>query len=203
MAEFYDWETDKNNSTPENEAKKVPQNEDYFNIGPDYSDYDISSSADYDQEDLNIYSTRKRSARKTQEQMDKEAKKTKITAICCLCAILITCLFSFFYLNSIPKLKEADTEITLVIVYPNSEVDTLPITTSAKFLGDAITDAGYAESDDHSTDTYKTLNGVTTENNAKWVFTRDGKELTLSVNKTPIEDGETYTATYTEAENKK
>ncbi len=126
-----------------------------------------------------------------------EQMKTRVTAICCLCAIAACCLFSFFYLKSIPKVAVGDTDITLKVVYSNGEIDQLPVNTADDFLGDALLGAGLVETDDNAVDNYLTVNGVTVENGAKWVFTKDGKELSQSVNKTPIADGEVYTATYT------
>lgn len=198
MADFYDWEKENNTKKPDTDAGDKPFN--YFKVEPNYDDYDIPGYNNYsehekdeeEEEEQEVFS----SSIKTEKKTDSK-KKTKITALCCLAAIIATILFSIIYLGSIPKVAEGSTDITLVVVYPNGETDTLPINTSSKFLGDALTDAGYAESDDHSSDLYKTINGVMVEEGAKWVFTREGKELSLSVNKTPIEDGEIYTATYT------
>ena len=138
----------------------------------------------------------KRGGKRRKQKMS-EQMKTRVTAICCLCAIAACCLFSFFYLKSIPKVAVGDTDITLKVVYSNGEIDQLPINTSDDFLGDALLGAGLVETDDNAVDNYLTVNGVTVENGAKWVFTKDGKELSQSVNKTPITDGEIYTATYT------
>ncbi len=138
----------------------------------------------------------KKGGRKAKQKMS-DQMKTRVTAICCLCAIAACCLFSFFYLRSIPKIAAGDTDITLEVVYSNGEVDRLPVNTSDDFLGDALLGAGLVETDDNTVDNYLTVNGVTVEDGAKWVFTKDGKELSLSVNKTPIIDGEVYTATYT------
>ena len=194
MADFYDWANDTEGSS----KGKAPKKEyNYFRVEPDYSDYYVSNTPRYG-EDRNIYSSRNtKITKKNKKSKANDEKKTKITAICCLCAIIITCLFSFFYIRSIPTVAEGDTEITLVVIYPNGETDNFSVSTSSKFLGEAIVDAGYAETDDQAADNYRTINGVTVEGNAKWVFTRGGKELSLSVNKTPIEDGEVYTATYT------
>lgn len=128
-----------------------------------------------------------------------EQLKLRITAICCLAAILICIIFSAVYLNALPKLMAGDRDITLTVIYQNGEEDTFQINTANTLLGDAIVDAGYAETDDHDSGNYKTINGISVQNGAVWEFAINGKPLSLTVNETPIKDGDKIVVTYVKA----
>ena len=118
-------------------------------------------------------------------------------------AILLTAVMAVFlgiWYVARPQTSAGEKDLSIQVIHGDLSTRIFEITTSAEFLGDALTEHGIVQGEMGPYGLYiLTADGETADeaNQEWWCITRSGESLTTGASETPISNGETYELTLT------
>ena len=121
-------------------------------------------------------------------------KKTAVIAGALILVVVAAILIIVYWKNSAP-VQDGTKDITVEIVFSEDNIKTVPITTDAEYLNEALLQAGLIEEADDNMGLYETIDGVKADWDGKqewWCVTKDGEMLFTGINETPVADGDHY-----------
>ena len=125
------------------------------------------------------------------------SKKSVFFAI--LLAAVMAVFLGIWYVAR-PQLSAGEKDLSIQVIHGDLSTRIFEITTSAEFLGDALTEHGIVQGEMGPYGLYiLTADGETADeaNQEWWCITRSGESLSTGASETPISNGETYELTLT------
>ena len=125
------------------------------------------------------------------------SKKSVFFAI--LLAAVMAVFLGIWYVAR-PQASAGEKDLSIQVIHGDLSTRIFEITTSAEFLGDALTEHGIVQGEMGPYGLYiLTADGETADdaNQEWWCITRSGESLTTGASETPISNGETYELTLT------
>ena len=125
------------------------------------------------------------------------SKKSVFFAI--LLAAVMAVFLGIWYVAR-PQISAGEKDLSIQVIHGDLSTRIFEITTSAEFLGDALTEHGIVQGEMGPYGLYiLTADGETADeaNQEWWCITRSGESLTTGASETPISNGETYELTLT------
>ena len=125
------------------------------------------------------------------------SKKSVFFAI--LLAAVMAVFLGIWYVAR-PQISAGEKDLSIQVIHGDLSTRSFEITTSAEFLGDALTEHGIVQGEMGPYGLYiLTADGETADeaNQEWWCITRSGESLTTGASETPISNGETYELTLT------
>ena len=125
------------------------------------------------------------------------SKKSVFFAI--LLAAVMAVFLGIWYVAR-PQTSAGEKDLSIQVIHGDLSTRIFEITTSAEFLGDALTEHGIVQGEMGPYGLYiLTADGETADeaNQEWWCITRSGESLTTGASETPISNGETYELTLT------
>ena len=125
------------------------------------------------------------------------SKKSVFFAI--LLAAVMAVFLGIWYVAR-PQLSAGEKDLSIQVIHGDLSTRIFEITTSAEFLGDALTEHDIVQGEMGPYGLYiLTADGETADeaNQEWWCITRSGESLTTGASETPISNGETYELTLT------
>ena len=125
------------------------------------------------------------------------SKKSVFFAI--LLAAVMAVFLGIWYVAR-PQISAGEKDLSIQVIHGDLSTRIFEITTSAEFLGDALTEHGIVQGEMGPYGLYiLTADGETADeaNQEWWCITRSGESLTTGASETPVANGETYELTLT------
>ena len=125
------------------------------------------------------------------------SKKSVFFAI--LLAAVMAVFLGIWYVAR-PQTSAGEKDLSIQVIHGDLSTRIFEITTTAEFLGDALTEHGIVQGEMGPYGLYiLTADGETADeaNQEWWCITRSGESLTTGASETPISNGETYELTLT------
>ena len=125
------------------------------------------------------------------------SKKSVFFAI--LLAAVMAVFLGIWYVAR-PQTSAGEKDLSIQVIHGDLSTRIFEITTSAEFLGDALTEHDIVQGEMGPYGLYiLTADGETADeaNQEWWCITRSGESLTTGASETPISNGETYELTLT------
>ena len=125
------------------------------------------------------------------------SKKSVFFAI--LLAAVMAVFLGIWYVAR-PQTSAGEKDLSIQVIHGDLSTRVFEITTSAEFLGDALTEHGIVQGEMGPYGLYILIaDGETADeaNQEWWCITRSGESLTTGASETPISNGETYELTLT------
>ena len=125
------------------------------------------------------------------------SKKSVFFAI--LLAAVMAVFLGIWYVAR-PQTSAGEKDLSIQVIHGDLSTRIFEITTTAEFLGDALTEHGIVQGEMGPYGLYiLTADGETADeaNQEWWCITRSGESLTTGASEAPIANGETYELTLT------
>ena len=127
-------------------------------------------------------------------------KKNKLLLAVVGVLALVVILLAVYFLTK-PKTSEGAKTVTVTVVHADKTEKTFTYETDAKYLGEVLEAEGLVEGTMGDYGLYITKvdgeEAIYEENGSYWAFYDGDEYATLSVDQTPIEDGDSFSLVYT------